>query len=67
MNSVRCPICDAPMPGNWTEYPDYPFCSRRCKRIDLGRWLGETYRVANPPDDDDDRSSPGEDSSSVAR
>jgi endogenous inhibitor of DNA gyrase (YacG/DUF329 family) len=27
------------------EWPDYPFCSRRCKTIDLGRWLGETYRI----------------------
>ena len=46
MSKVQCPICDAAMPGNWQEYPDYPFCSRRCRLIDLGRWLGEDYRVA---------------------
>jgi hypothetical protein len=45
MNKVRCPICDAAMPGNWQDYPDYPFCSRRCRIIDLGRWLGEEYRI----------------------
>jgi endogenous inhibitor of DNA gyrase (YacG/DUF329 family) len=28
-----------------TEWPYFPFCSERCKTIDLGRWLGETYRI----------------------
>jgi endogenous inhibitor of DNA gyrase (YacG/DUF329 family) len=27
------------------EWPEFPFCSRRCKTIDLGRWLGEAYRI----------------------
>ena len=57
-SATRCPICDTPMPGNWADYPDYPFCSRRCKTIDLGRWLGEEYKVASA---DADRSTPGED------
>jgi endogenous inhibitor of DNA gyrase (YacG/DUF329 family) len=48
MSKVRCPICDAPMPGTSQEYPDYPFCSRRCRLVDLGRWLGEEYRVGGP-------------------
>jgi endogenous inhibitor of DNA gyrase (YacG/DUF329 family) len=52
MSSVRCPICDAPMPGNWAEYPDYPFCTKRCRTIDLGRWLGEEYKVSAGPADD---------------
>ncbi|HUR52723.1 MAG TPA: DNA gyrase inhibitor YacG [Gemmataceae bacterium] len=52
---MRCPICDAAMPGDWTEYPDYPFCTKRCRTIDLGRWLGEGYRVADK-DADDNRS-----------
>jgi endogenous inhibitor of DNA gyrase (YacG/DUF329 family) len=29
-----------------------PFCSKRCADIDLGRWLGEAYRI--PADDDND-------------
>jgi endogenous inhibitor of DNA gyrase (YacG/DUF329 family) len=33
------------MPGQATEWPDYPFCSSKCRKIDLGRWLGEKYRV----------------------
>jgi endogenous inhibitor of DNA gyrase (YacG/DUF329 family) len=27
------------------EWPEFPFCSSKCKLIDLGRWLGENYRV----------------------
>jgi endogenous inhibitor of DNA gyrase (YacG/DUF329 family) len=46
MISPRCPICDRLMQGRLrTGWPDFPFCSERCRRIDLGRWLGETYRV----------------------
>ena len=29
------------MPGQAAEWPDYPFCSARCRKIDLGRWLDE--------------------------
>ena len=58
MNKVRCPICDAAMPGNWQDYPDYPFCTRRCRMVDLGRWLGEGYRI--PDKDAEDRSTPPE-------
>jgi endogenous inhibitor of DNA gyrase (YacG/DUF329 family) len=40
-----CPICEVSLPGPWQEYPDYPFCSKRCRLVDLGRWLGEGYAV----------------------
>jgi uncharacterized protein len=53
MNKVRCPICEKNMPGHYKEWPDYPFCSPRCRKIDLGRWLGENYRV---PTDEQQRS-----------
>ena len=50
MIRVRCPICDRLMEGaSRADWPEFPFCSRRCQLIDLGRWLGESYRV---PDDD---------------
>jgi endogenous inhibitor of DNA gyrase (YacG/DUF329 family) len=29
-----------------------PFCSERCRLIDLGRWLGEDYRVQAEPEGD---------------
>ncbi|MCX7665157.1 MAG: DNA gyrase inhibitor YacG [Gemmataceae bacterium] len=46
----KCPICDKELRGQIIEWPQYPFCSPRCKMIDLGRWLGEEYRIeqANP-------------------
>jgi hypothetical protein len=41
---IRCPICAKKMDGQGPkEWPDWPFCSPRCKLIDLGRWLGENY------------------------
>ena len=53
MIRVRCPICDRTMEGQGlAEWPDFPFCSQRCKLIDLGRWLGEEYRVESEPEDD---------------
>jgi endogenous inhibitor of DNA gyrase (YacG/DUF329 family) len=35
-----CPVCGKP-----PVQEHRPFCSARCKEIDLGRWLGETYRI----------------------
>jgi len=35
-----CPTCGKPPSSEHR-----PFCSVRCKQIDLGRWLGETYRI----------------------
>jgi uncharacterized protein len=34
-----------------TEWPQFPFCSDRCRLIDLGRWLGEQHRVPCEPDE----------------
>lgn len=36
----RCPICGRPADPGYR-----PFCSKRCADIDLGRWLGEAYRI----------------------
>ena len=30
--------------------PEFPFCSKRCRLIDLGHWLGENYKFDSPPD-----------------
>ncbi len=43
---MLCPICQKPVedpkPG---ETGVFPFCSERCKLIDLGRWLGGKYQI----------------------
>jgi endogenous inhibitor of DNA gyrase (YacG/DUF329 family) len=54
VRTVGCPRCGAPSvyaPENkWR-----PFCSERCKMIDLGAWAAESYRVPaeeqDPPED----------------
>ena len=40
---IICPICKTET--TWEENPDRPFCSRRCKLMDLGHWVSEDYRV----------------------
>jgi endogenous inhibitor of DNA gyrase (YacG/DUF329 family) len=40
---ARCPICDKE--AEWKQNPYRPFCSERCKLIDLGKWAMEKYRV----------------------
>ena len=44
----RCPICDKPAPPR--DVNRYlPFCSARCKDIDLGRWFDESYTLPAVP------------------
>lgn len=41
---VKCPQCGAPV--RWIPENRFrPFCSERCKQIDLGAWASESYRV----------------------
>jgi endogenous inhibitor of DNA gyrase (YacG/DUF329 family) len=48
LRTVPCPTCGEPSlfaPENkWR-----PFCSERCKNIDLGAWASEGYRVPDKP------------------
>lgn len=44
--NVRCPTCGKV--GDWFSGPHGPFCSRRCKLIDLGKWLGEEHVISEP-------------------
>ena len=46
----RCPICKKEVT---IEAPARPFCSDRCKQIDLGRWLNEEYRISRPMTEDE--------------
>jgi endogenous inhibitor of DNA gyrase (YacG/DUF329 family) len=49
---VRCPVCGKTVEvAQASDLPTFPFCSPRCRLIDLGRWLGEEYRVPDDPAD----------------
>lgn len=44
VRTVACPTCGKPVP--WQPESTYrPFCSERCKLMDLGAWASESYRV----------------------
>jgi len=44
---VKCPQCKADVP--WTAESKWrPFCSERCKLIDVGAWASERYRIETP-------------------
>ena len=45
MIKVKCPTCNKELP--WSKENEYrPFCSERCKIIDLGDWASESHRIA---------------------
>lgn len=49
---VSCPQCGRPTP--WNASNAYrPFCSERCKMVDLGQWASEAYRIATAETDSD--------------
>jgi uncharacterized protein len=62
VRTVACPRCGGPSVFS-RENKWRPFCSERCKMIDLGAWATESYRVAaeeqEPPDDDSSSTPPG--------
>jgi uncharacterized protein len=52
MIKVSCPTCETVMEGaSLAELPYFPFCSKRCKVVDLGRWLDGTYQVESQDED----------------
>jgi len=48
MRTVSCPRCGAQAPYS-SANPWRPFCSERCRIIDLGNWATEAYRVPASP------------------
>ena len=48
----HCPICGAPTDSQTSA--DFPFCSERCKDIDLGNWATERYKISEPAFDEDE-------------
>jgi len=59
----KCPICDAAVKPRAAN-PCFPFCTSRCKMIDLGKWVNEEYRIPVQGDeleDDPDGGASGSD------
>lgn len=59
---VKCPTCRKE--ASWENNPHRPFCSDRCRLIDLGAWVDERYRIPgdepefNCDDEDDEEDNP---------
>ena len=53
---MKCPQCKKEVQP---DSPDFPFCSERCKLLDLGNWASEKYVISTPaepkpPDPEED-------------
>jgi len=48
---LRCPICKKTVKNG---DPEFPFCSDRCRTIDLGKWASGAYVIPSPVTDADE-------------
>ncbi len=49
MRIARCPLCGRDFPADPSTRPkSYPFCTERCRLVDLGRWFNGEYKVSDP-------------------
>jgi len=55
---IVCPICRNKT--TWEENPWRPFCSERCKLIDLGKWVSDDYRIEGKEEDEEDERQAGQ-------
>jgi hypothetical protein len=49
--ALFCPICRKVVLAT---DPDFPFCSDRCRILDLGKWASGDYKVSSPIEDPDE-------------
>jgi hypothetical protein len=47
---LHCPICRKEVP---LDSPNVPFCSDRCRLVDLGKWASGDYKISSPIFDPD--------------
>lgn len=48
----KCPICGKPADSE--TIAEFPFCSERCRQVDLGNWAAEQYVISEQAFDEDD-------------
>ena len=53
---MKCPICKKEVQP---QDPEFPFCSERCRLVDLGNWSAEKYRIPGASQQQPDRPAPG--------
>ncbi|PYX65035.1 MAG: DNA gyrase inhibitor YacG [Acidobacteria bacterium] len=53
---LRCPICKKTVKSS---DPEFPFCSERCRVIDLGKWASGAYVISSPLRDTSDTDGEG--------
>jgi endogenous inhibitor of DNA gyrase (YacG/DUF329 family) len=51
VNALRCPTCRKLV---LRKDPEFPFCSERCRLIDLGKWASGGYVISSPMDRGDE-------------
>lgn len=56
----KCLICSKPAVR---EAKHYPFCSERCRTVDLGNWVSGRYVISRPLTEADEHFQPGEEAS----
>ncbi|HKV47650.1 MAG TPA: DNA gyrase inhibitor YacG [Candidatus Acidoferrales bacterium] len=60
-----CPICRKPVDSETDR--EFPFCSERCRLIDLGNWSSEEYKISEPVIDESAPDEPRHDSERDAK
>lgn len=63
LRSLRCPICRKIV---LRSEPEFPFCSERCRLIDLGKWASGGYVISTPINDPEMLESAGRESRSTS-
>jgi endogenous inhibitor of DNA gyrase (YacG/DUF329 family) len=53
VTTVKCPTCQRPVVWS-TDNAWRPFCSERCKQVDLGAWAAERFAIPGEPAEQDD-------------
>jgi uncharacterized protein len=54
---TKCPICRKPVKAG---DPEFPFCSERCRIMDLGNWASGKYVISTPANAADEEPADGE-------